>query len=257
MTRAGDILEKLLKINDKDINLIFKPLAPWVKRIRTALTKKKWSEAHEISRGWQKLLDKPLATIKSDQLTSSDCKKAHGVKPCTIMVGFPGKGNVYFPDKAVITVGIPYDIMDVLDKVPNFDRFTEYVQEFAPERIKGSIRHELSHWVDDALHNQHLAKRVSRAKEAEAKGASQADVLGIMRDKKPSSNLTEYEINAVIHAIVAHKKANRSTWDQMSFDDLMKLAPGMLMLNRELGLAWRKQIKKRMAREKLLGKKMR
>jgi len=124
-------------------------------------------------------------------------------------------------------------------------------------RVKSTIRHELTHWLDDSLHNMHLSKtaktfnvltRNGPAKEME-KFYKKAVAHG-----EDDIYLAPLEITAAVNQIaevkrrIGEKKYNALTWA-----DLMEMIPSLGNLNARLGTEWRKRMFSRLARENLIG----
>ena len=122
-------------------------------------------------------------------------------------------------------------------------------QEFTEEKFKGTINHELVHWIDDTLHNKHIQKTLEKAKETNG---------GIFRNKP--INMSYLEIQAQIHNIKQAKRKHSENWDNITFGDLLEIIPSLGCINNNLSFEnkeqWRKTIRRRMYREGLLGKKM-
>ena len=80
-------------------------------------------------------------------------------------------------------------------------------KEFTEEKVKGSIHHELAHWVDDSQHNSNIKKRINNAMELNTR-----DVGGI------PVNASKMEINGQIHNIKQLHNKLDYMWDSMTFD---------------------------------------
>jgi hypothetical protein len=123
------------------------------------------------------------------------------------------------------------------------------IKEFTEIRIKGSIHHELAHWIDDTLNNRHIKARVGKAMERNTR-----DLGGIPVDA------TRMEIQGQIHNIKQAYNKNKDVWDELSFQDVLDLLPSTNSVNNKLTgetkAKWRKELKLRMNREGLLGKNM-
>jgi hypothetical protein len=101
-------------------------------------------------------------------LTSPDSIRCHEVNPCVIKIN-PGL-NYYNPNNKIIGIGVSKNAYNfVIDYVDgSIERAIEYLQdehqrktfikEFTEARIKGSIHHELAHWIDDTLNNSATIK---------------------------------------------------------------------------------------------------
>jgi len=126
------------------------------------------------------------------------------------------------------------------------DKRELFLTEFEPYRIKGSIHHELNHWIDDSLHNKHIEQHVDRS---------------IGKGISPQDNQGPIERNSQIHNIVQLKRHLKGEWDTLSFEKMVSSLPGLGGFSNELSPAqynkWKRNLLNRMAREGLLGAGMR
>jgi hypothetical protein len=199
----------------------------------------------------------------TDDLKSPLSQKANKINPCAIGINFGT--NYYSPMNSQISMSINYDafhfILDEFDgnlkkaiqelKLQgNKSMSINLSNEFSESKIKGSIHHELVHWVDDALHNDHIKKRANKASET-GKG---------MTKKGLPINADKMEIQGQIHNVVQLKKEYYNTWDSLTFEDLLKLSTTLNVvynqLKDDIKTKWKRDLLTRMHREGLLGKKM-
>lgn len=192
-------------------------------------------------------------------LISAESIKCNELKPCEIKIN--GKGNFYNPIDSIISVGISRSsidfVMDYGDGV--IDNAIHYLEDerlrrglpldFKEERVKGTIHHELVHWIDDTLHNKHLTNRINKARERGTR-----DLKGI------PVNSTKSEIQGQIHNIKQLYNKHKDIWDTITFDEMLRLSSVLSHIynsfNYTIRNKWRKEIRIRMHREGLLGKKM-
>lgn len=205
-----------------------------------------------------------VSIFSSFELKTQDAKKAHKINPIQIRLnGVAGKGNFYNPVDKYISLQINDNALSVLNTSDfNFkkasnnvgDMKLQWIDDISERRIKGTIYHELSHWIDDSLHNSHIRKMVKKSAQEHNKSV-------LLRGAK-STTSTYYEINAQIHAIKQMKRQTSSEiWDSWTWDELIHNSAAldtMMKLNKQSNdyIRWRKELLKRMNREKLLGKKM-
>lgn len=256
------LIEAIINIDKSDVEMILKPLKPWIKRLRNAVISVDFLSISKFINDVSKIKThgsksgKYLASFSSGQLKSPLAKEAHKIKPITIHSGFPGFNNAYDPVDNDITVGLPIqsvnDLLRIVGEVDKRD-LERYHNEFTEDRVRASIRHELTHWIDDCIHNLFLNKKMIRAREVYYK---KEDPASVMKGKKSHQYLTAEEINAAIGSIEELKRNNKDEWDGWTFDDILNKIPPLKTLDATIGQEWRVAIKKRMAREKLLGKKM-
>jgi hypothetical protein len=215
-------------------------------------------------------------TFKSFQadtsiLKSAICKKAHKKNPVDIYVNyfilFSNVGiNHYNPVEKQISIGIQNNarnfalnelngvIDDAIFHLTDKNQFSLFKSEFMEYKIKGTIHHELAHWLDDSLYDGFLGRELKKMQVMSSKG------------KRPTvKNVDIYasniEIQALIHNIVQAKRMmSQEEWDKLYFDDLMSFIPSVKVVYNRLPYGeqklWLRNFRERMFREGLLGKKM-
>lgn len=233
------LVENLHKIPKRDVDILYKPLIPIVSAFKKAKTRKDFSAIYDMSNSFG------YREFSSSVLGSADSKLAHKLNPITIYVHSGTLNqNAYFPSKSRMYVGIHksamkavlfYDILSDNDK-------KSLIQDFSEIRIKSTIAHEISHWLDDTLNNQHIKKFLSTA----------------TPESRESIGIHHIEIQAQVHQINQIRKSlGKKKWNEMSFEELVSSNPTLTLLDKEFGKKWRQIIKKRMAREGILGENMR
>jgi hypothetical protein len=195
-------------------------------------------------------------TIDSGQLNTQDAINAHSVNPVTINIGILKKGNRYGWNEKVISLSINLEAVTVLNHLTQEMVMTQYplwIKEFQKEQIKSAIAHELSHWISDSLHNRHIKKRMT----------GDVKEYGKLIKKLGNINASDFEIDAQIHGIKELKRQNAERWDEMTFDEMLKLKPsinnivyGLQQAGKKVYTDWTKRLFGRMVRESLLGKNM-
>ena len=243
LLREGLLTEKLTDI-DSDVNLIydryFKDDVDYI-QLTGVVTK----DMFKRSQFNTNILESELS-VKANELNNCDVLVNHG-------------NNYYKPSANLISVSVNINAFDFLiDNNINLDNVGNYlndkqakliVLEFSEAKLKGSIHHELVHWIDDTLNNRHLNKRLSKAGESNKN-------ININRPV----NAEKFEIQSQIHNIKQlHNKYNE-VWDILSFGDMISYSPPlsniMNGLSGDIKNKWIRDIKTRMYREGLLGKKM-
>jgi hypothetical protein len=206
-------------------NLAFKPFISEFRKKQSELIDK----VYDIVINQNKELD--LKVVKTSELKSNDAKQAHRHRPSTIRLGIYNNGSAYYPEEDIIEISINKKIF-LSNRI--------YVNnELSLTNIKGSIYHELSHWIDNALHNNHLDRM----------------------------NITQYinyktaEINAQVHSIMAIKdELPQEEYDKLSLIDLIKHKPNLYSVFKKvpehLYDEYINSFIKRLHRERLLGKNM-
>ena len=201
-------------------------------------------------------------------LKSKDSVMANELNPCKIIINKEAelfnlsqnlrfKGNYYNINNRIISIGLsPHAVSFAMDNGGDIKKSIEYLKkfngekiansfknEFTEARVKGSIHHELAHWLDDTLNNKHMLR-----------------TLKTIHDKKMPVNKTKLEIQGIIHNVKQLHNKYFDKWDTMTFDDLLTLSPPMTNVNDTLKgedkKEWLRSLKTRMNREGLLGKNM-
>jgi hypothetical protein len=212
--------------------------------------------------------DKPNKQyITSDKLKSKDAKKAHEVNPITIEF-FTSDENAYIPLKHKIVLNINPRVIEMIkdsdgiipaSNLLSSNQKMQFQDDVSERRIKATIYYELSHWIDDSLHNFHITKMIKDV----VKNPDETKKI-INQDGKTSLS-SYYEINAQIHALKQYKRSiKKDKWDTMTFKDIETYFTSPSYVADTLATRygkkeykrWKKEILKRMARENLLGKNM-
>ena len=196
--------------------------------------------------------------IDTSILQSEESKKGHQLNPCKIVIN---KGyNAYDPINKALYLSVNFGALNHIienrgslqaayEDIPDINLKNSFIREFTEEKVKGSIHHELAHWLDDTFNKQHIEKTIR--KNVEAGGRS---------PKKMPVNMEKYEVQAQIHNVKQLHNKYKETWDDLSFAQMVKLSPALSVVYTQLNDTQRKQwirdLKTRMYRENLLGKAM-
>jgi hypothetical protein len=243
LLREGLLTEKLTDV-DSDVNLIydryFKDDVDQI-QLTGVVTKDMFKKGN----------------FNTNILKSELSIKANELNNCDVLVNY-GQ-NYYKPSANLISVSVNMGAFELLvDNNINLDNVGNYLNdkqakaivfEFSEAKIKGSIHHELVHWINDTINNRYINKRLTRAGES-GKNIS---------IKKPV-NAEKFEIQAQIHNIKQLYNKYNQVWDNLSFEDMVSYSPPlssvMNNLTGDIKNRWIRDIKTRMYREGLLGKKM-
>lgn len=194
-------------------------------------------------------------------LKSEESVKAHELNPCVI--GVNEGGNYYDPNNNYISISANLNAANFILKndgdlartqsMMDPEEAVKIAKEFTEERIKGSIHHELVHWIDDTMNKGHIKRLLD-------KRVAQSSAGEPVKYGKKEINAHYMERQAQIHNIKQLHNKYESTWDTLSFKDMIDLSPALMhiyaSLPYDLKMKWVKDIKMRMFREGLLGKKM-
>jgi regulator of replication initiation timing len=145
-------------------------------------------------------------------LKEDESKEADKINRCLITINL-NNVNYYNPFDQIMNISINKNALDFvifesfgdLKKAAIMLKSNKIITEFTEEKIKGSIHHELSHWIDDTMHNQHIKKRLKKARES-----------GTKDKKNEPMNSSKIEIQAQIHNIKQLYNKYQNIWDTIS-----------------------------------------
>lgn len=213
----------------------------------------------------------PKKRISADEfmkiVKSKDIKEADYFIPLYEIRTDSNAGATYNPMNsigAIITVSVSKNASEMYrDHKGDFSAFGKKDQnylkyEISEDRIKGTIRHELSHWCSDATNGRYLSKRLNKMNNDPTRAYEILNKGG----KQQHQFMTDYEIDAQIHAMQQHRISNRSKWRRYkSYKDALRDQPWHNPLEQTLSKSeyelWYKKFRKRAAREGIVGWKMR
>lgn len=220
------------------------------------------------------ILEKKQAFPSTHLPSSPEIDEANRLNPVYIVV-HNLRDNTYFPDEQAIFLNFNVGVVEyVMERTPrgeypdalrraerdrNQETYHGLKTDVSVARVKGTIHHELSHWIRDSLHNRYI-QRLFRGAEKNA-DMSPAKYKRHIHQKQPSVALTNYELDAQIHSIIQLKREYAGIWNTLTFNKMIELNPSLNQITND-GIRggwyqkWKKQILKRMARENLLGRSM-
>ena len=264
------LLEKTFDI-DNDVTFIYNK---YLKNIINDIAKKKLN--NKIIDNIFSSKDTLIAKISSKYLKCDDCIKAHNINPIDIYIGlFNDIGSAYAhnfnkkDNKIFISLNVSV-LRDLLYRDYVFYSYEkeiekEYYKLLSAETLQAVIYHELSHWLSDSLYNWHITNKKALIY------LDKKDIEIIL--KVPDVNISYFEIDAQVHSIKMLKKLiikrlgdlkgnfiwNNKTMTNLA-DEYQTLHIIYDIVNKNYGSnisnIWIKNLKKRLDREKLLGKKM-
>jgi hypothetical protein len=275
--------EALIDVDRKDLDMIYAPIKKLYKDLQT-IWKDKSISASEKQKRFQETMSRHkrgdlfsvVKTFNSSQLKSETAKQANKINPIRIEVYNvlpPNISNSYNMQTKVIMVGLPHSVWEAmthrLESVPQM-QLAMLANETSDVRLLSTIRHELTHWLDDSLHNQHLLKKFTKFNN-DVKAIRQAD-----RDMVTTRNaidasykkhitkgendiyLTAIEITPYVNQIAELKRRIGSKkYDKLTWAEIMTYMPSLEGTNRRHGAKFRRIIFSRMAREGLITKNLR
>jgi hypothetical protein len=213
--------------------------------------------------------EKIFGTMNSKELPSKVAQKATNIKPITINIGILNAGNGYRPldNEMILSLNInatklfkEFNVNKISDLKDTLgSQYNRFKNEFEESNIKGSIGHELSHWINDTLYNLNITKNVKRV----SKELDYETKMDIFKMGEKNVNIAFREIDAQVHAIKQLKKDYKQNWNELGIEDIMTIKPsfnGVFKDVHALGKddydKYMKRLLKRLDREKLLGKNM-
>lgn len=256
---------------DEDVDYIFNT---YYKRIFDAIRRRRWN-GNDLQ-----------TSFPAYRLPSETAKRASNVIPAMVYVNLSSEeGNFYRSGRFMFSAGPVAEInltvtpvvirmlkraggdpAKALEGVPEHQR-TRLAHELNGSKLKSSIAHELTHWYDDALHHQFIMRDLEKRARGVSHDAKKARREMARARRAPTKKFgDEYasptEINAQIHQIRTLKAKLKRAWDKLSFDQMLEydaaLGNTADRFRQVPGLyeRWKRTLLQRMAREGLLGAKM-
>ena len=230
--RTGIVTTNMFKIHETDSNIL------------------KSNQAREANLSTLKKFKKPI-TIYINKKFSHGFDNFYNYKDNIISIGISRDALEYALDHH------RGDIQKAADGLPLKLKVT-FKQQFTEEKIKGSIHHELAHWIDQTFNNDAVSRSVNRYnlmvnKKKRHKNAPEGSGTDI--------NFEYMERQGQIHNIKQLYNKHKDQWDKLTFKGMLELSPALdkvyyTMGDKNLRDKWVRLIKQRMYREGLLGKNM-
>lgn len=243
------IQEKIIYDIDEDVELIYSFFEDYINKInKTGII--------------ERLPMKEI--ISSEILTSEIHRKCHSKNPCDIFINDYdlNSDNFYQPSgdlnslnigKAIISLRLNKSaIKFIRDEFSgDISKANAYhygvKEEFYSHRIKGSIRHELAHWIDDTINNSHISDILSNN-----------GVKRKMRSKDYNTvNILDFEIFAIMQNIYQLSIDFKDIWDNLTFDQMLYKSTSLKHIkassNTKDYSTWKRKIKRKMYKEGILG----
>ena len=189
-----------------------------------------------------------IKTLDSSIFKDSPLADAHKINPIKIHIGFPEISHYNIQGKAVV-VGIRRgQLEDASGSGWDLGQLSNY---YTMPKVRSDMIHELTHWLDDTFHKKFLTKKFSK----------EGFIEKYIKKGEKAYIEDPFEINSVINGIadmkkLLEKRISKDIWDILSWDDFLGLDPFLANLDVRHGVKFRRVLKKRMFREKLLGKNM-
>lgn len=222
-----------------------------------------------------------LANYFSYDLQTKEATEAAEIKPIKISLELGNRGNLYRATRREIIISIPDSVIEIfdtnswdkdviLDAVRGEKAIFNEISEF---KLKGTINHELSHWIRNAQ-TGHIDKFFKKADAAKVAGGDKG-YLKAIRQGEIGVIATSYELDAYIHNIMEYRKfIGDNKYNKKTLEDMFVEIPSLRSVKihfktykygdggylgdwEKKWIDWQKRLIKRLDREKMLGKRMR
>jgi len=263
--RVSDIFEATFN-TDEIVDYIYDNVfADYIKKIQEWKNGKTTNEPVIIS-------NKTFEPEKlSKEIKDPVFKKAMKENPIKIKAGVRD-GNYYYPTKHLISITFNDELYAMMNRYISANKsFMEFIgnlplalrknilTEVNGNKVKGSISHEISHWLDDTNNQKHITKMINVAAGEQYHKQSKTFNRG-----EADQYMTDYEINAQTHALKQLKRSiGQEAWDKLTFNDLYAIEPSLRVNKERISKISPEALKRfvkltlrRMHRENLLGKNM-
>lgn len=264
------LIEKLINIDESDIQTLYDPLKKWVDMYHKSF--KEWDTYVKFG---DKVNDMPFMEIRGEKIKkiqivkgsdfvkkmkSESVKEAYEKNPLDrIIYGFSVDMSSFYEAEDEI-IAYLLNVKPLADYWQSTDKQEKAKLHYIAMRsesetfIKSSIRHELTHYVDNSLHGNFASKYIHKARKTLSKG-DEKRAWKIFSQGKEDPYLGSFEINAVINQTDELKRMFKNKWDKMTIEELLKKL-NMSGHAKRYGDKFLKPLLKRMWREGLLGKQM-
>jgi len=202
-------------------------------------------------------------TLSSSMFTSPQGIEGSIKNPVIIVCGGIESGSSYNPFRKQITISINTQAEDLIASY-NFDyvkiagvlsskKYASILNEITEPRIKSTIYHELSHWLNDTFNNSNIEKQL-------VKGLTRLEYELLT---KQDFDMSFLEIDAQIHGIKQLKRSVKN-WDTLSLSDVFTMYTALITIvntiykkyGKDTLVIYLQLLIKRMNREHLLGRNM-
>jgi hypothetical protein len=171
-------------------------------------------------------------TGSSADLVSDDAQRAHAVNPVEILVGMTKHGSFYMPKERTISISLNAEAVSVMrmhgyatdarsiaamERMVGAGKVAQFWNEFSAASLRGTIAHELSHWMDDSLHGRHIARKSLRAMER----GTPVDPRYAQMSQSP------IELNAQVHAVRDMRDKLGDAFEDLTWRDLLVRKPSL------------------------------
>lgn len=259
-----DAMKELTDVWNRNFDRLVSASDDCIPSARSIIARTISRELNEVMKKYQPIINNPIKSIPSSSLKSENAKKAHAVNPIMIhvwLISPRGVGNHYSPSKKAIHISLDWGVADAmvnrLADIPKH-QIPMLKNEVSELKHKGTIRHELTHWIDDSLHNFYITKSLNNIDDLSRQKKTKQAEIAYKKDishNQPDIYLAPVEINAMVNQIAEYKRrVGNKKYDSLSWSQLMTELPSLATLNYKHGAKWRKKMFERLSREGLIGK---
>lgn len=190
-------------------------------------------------------------------------KEANDKNPVALLFGITN--NFYDVKTHTINIGINPRVIEVLghEGIRNsviMDMHPNITYELTPEKLKQSIGHELTHWIEDSLYKNKMKSVLNSTSKKIDKTNSQSKRDKIIRNFR---SFSEHEIQAIVNGLSVIRDEDPEKYDKKNWSDLLRISPSIKLYfdnSKDLPEDERREVLKnifrRLFREDLLTKKM-
>lgn len=270
--------EETFKINNEDIRQLMEPLLYMRGRIEKALFDEDRQEIlnilYKMKNGAQ------ISSETSKILTSPSCKKAHDIDSISVDYYYSCVPT-FNPNTHSISLGFPPIFEKTLEEYYNnfgtwyyarpktiymlinqvWGEAETYCSQlklyFSQRDMANSIFHELSHWLNDTLHNQFVPRTKGDLK-------NHKDLSGYFH--VPDMVFSSFELDAYIHGLKMTKEyLGEEEWNTLTIPELFQKDAGLYVVqdksmksseSKQAFNTFKQRLISRMNREGLLGDNM-
>jgi hypothetical protein len=142
-----------------------------------------------------------------------------------------------------------FNLKNTMYTIADRDEIILFLDDISERKIKGSIYHEMVHWLDNTFNDEFITRLLIR---------SDTNISVLNADGKiPQSSY--YEVNAQVHAIKQmRRQTNDHIWNSWTWDMLVKNSVVLTMISEKTKdvndyVRWKRALLKRLIRENLIG----
>jgi hypothetical protein len=175
----------------------------------------------------------------SGDLASEESRQADAVNRVKILVGVTRQGSFYQPERSTISISANDNVIRIFQNygykpdektIAEIDAFVGkkkeiFWSELSEANLRGTIAHELTHWIDDSLHNRYIGKKLKRVRELGTNARTWYDKV----TKDPM------ELNAQVHAVKEIRDKMGDTFDELTWKELLRRKTSLISNLAEVG----------------------